>query len=49
MTRALIDARRLILTEVNAGNGKHAIFVPYPEGVSEVLKVSRRRQMAAQH
>ncbi|KAJ4398678.1 hypothetical protein N0V91_010034 [Didymella pomorum] len=24
--------------EVNAGNGKHAIFVSYPEGVSEVLK-----------
>ncbi|KAF3034909.1 hypothetical protein E8E12_005569 [Didymella heteroderae] len=26
------------ILQVNAGNGKHAIFVPYPEGVSEVLK-----------
>ncbi|KAJ4340280.1 hypothetical protein N0V87_002572 [Didymella glomerata] len=26
------------ILQVNAGNGKHAIFVSYPEGVSEVLK-----------
>ncbi|KAF1926628.1 uncharacterized protein M421DRAFT_212080 [Didymella exigua CBS 183.55] len=26
------------ILQVNAGNGKHAIFVPYPEGVSESLK-----------
>jgi hypothetical protein len=36
-------------TEVNAGNGKHAIFVSYPEGVSEVLKVCGNSEIAPWH
>ena len=33
-------------TEVNAGNGKHAIFVSYPDGVSKILKVCGSSEIA---
>lgn len=32
--------------EVNAGNGKHAIFVSYPDGVSKILKVCGSSEIA---